>query len=255
MELKRVTKILFFLFSVFVFLPFGEAIAEPQVRTETVEGFDVKSIKRVAFIPFTRVDYIPGTDRRQCPIAQMSCSSCKIENHAESDLSRLFGSEFYLSGVGIEWVPQKDLNDARSKIKKEKPLLFSLQGSWQQELGQNANADAVLTGYIYCYRERSGNAAASETPAAISLSLHLMDPYTGKVYWTIYYEDEQEPLSENLKTLPTFVKRKGKWVEVTVLGEEAAKKTVEELPWNNKKPLDDKKKKKKLFNKKEKEKK
>jgi hypothetical protein len=153
-----------------------------------------------------------------------------MEDAAEAELSRALARAFLGSGAQVQWIPQSEINAARDRL----AVSLNLHGSWQAAIGKELSADAVIMGFIYCYRDRSGTAYASARPAAVGFCLHLVDPATGEVLWTMRYRDEQRPLSDDLIALPEFIKRKGRWIRVEQMAEEAATRAASELPWKKK---------------------
>ncbi|HUT53910.1 MAG TPA: hypothetical protein VM658_11020 [bacterium] len=203
------------------------------VSVEKADGFDPAGVKRVAFLPFTRIMPVEEGQQPVCPLTKKSFDACRIEDNAEAELSRIIGQALLESGAPVAWVPQSEINAARTKLKKEGGQTLSTAGAVQLAIGREVKADAVLTGFIYCFRDRSGNAYASARPAALAFCLHLIDPATGKILWSLRLHDEQVPLSSDLGSLPEFIKRKGKWITVGQMAEEAAKQVVADLPWDN----------------------
>jgi hypothetical protein len=78
--------------------------------------------------------------------------------------------------------------------------------------GQALNADAVLAGYIYRFRERIGSRYAVKSPASVAFDIHLIRVADGRVLWSGQFNETQKSLSENLLGLETFLKRKASWV-------------------------------------------
>ncbi|MFH0997235.1 MAG: hypothetical protein V1844_17335 [Pseudomonadota bacterium] len=78
--------------------------------------------------------------------------------------------------------------------------------------GKRAEADAVLVGHIFRFKERKGNRASVESPASVSFDLHLIRVDSGKIVWTGNFDQTQRPLSENLFELGSFIKRGASWV-------------------------------------------
>lgn len=207
--------------------------------SERKKGFDFSSIDRVAFLAMTRVE--SDNERlTSCPVERKRHPACNIADHAESELSRIVAHALYGSSIEVEWIEQSRINEARAKIKKEGRPELTRYGSWQRAIGKELDADAVLFGFIYCYRERQGTAYASAEPAALSFCLHLMDPESGEILWTFTYADEQEALFENLLNLPEFIRRGCKWITVEKMAQEAAPVVVENIPsfHKEKKPAD-----------------
>ncbi len=207
----------------------GSAAISAIVSSERDKDFDASSIKRVAFLPFTAVG--PGNgELTQCPVYNANHSACSILDHAESEFSRIMAHALYGSDIDIEWIDQSRINRARADLKQEGHPEFTRYGSWQRAIGKELSADAVLFGYIYCYRQRKGSQYASAEPAAMSFCLHLMDPQSGKILWSFRYHDEQKALFENLFNLPQFIQRGCKWITIQEMALEAVKETVDEAP-------------------------
>ena len=99
-----------------------------------------------------------------------------------------------------------------------------------QEVGETFNADAVLVGYIYRWREREGTDYGVRKPASVSIDLHLIRPSNGAIMWKSKFEKTQQSLSENLFDLGTFAESGGKWLTVEKLAEIGFRKILEEMP-------------------------
>ena len=81
-----------------------------------------------------------------------------------------------------------------------------------QEIGRTFEADAVLTGYIFRWRERKGTDYGVNRPASVAFNLHLISSAEGIVLWTAKFDKTQQSLSENIFDLSMFVKSKGRWM-------------------------------------------
>ena len=99
-----------------------------------------------------------------------------------------------------------------------------------QEVGNKFNADAVLIGYIYRWREREGSNYSVKRAASVSFDLHLIRSLNGAIMWKSMYDKTQQSLSENLFDLGTFKESGGKWLTVEKLGEIGLRKIIEEMP-------------------------
>jgi len=189
---------------------------------------DADSVGRVAFLPFVRVAPADSGKIAVCPVDRRSHDACPIDQAAEAELSRALGR--VLSGGA--WASQREINAARDRVKKRGGQTLAPSGPLQLAIGRELRADAVLFGFVYCYRNRSGAALASGKPASIGFSLHMVDVRTKKPIWSMSYQDEQKALFANLLDLPLFIKRKGKWITASEMAAESAKVVKENLPWN-----------------------
>jgi len=99
-----------------------------------------------------------------------------------------------------------------------------------QEVGNRFNADAVLIGYLYRWREREGTDYGVKRAASVSFDLYLIRSHDGAIMWKSMYDKTQQSLSENLFDLGTFKESGGKWLTVEKLGEIGLRKILEEMP-------------------------
>jgi len=99
-----------------------------------------------------------------------------------------------------------------------------------QEVGNTFKADAVLTGYIYRWREREGSDYAANRPASVAFDLHLISPVEGTVLWKAKFDKTQRSLSENIFDLSTFIESKGRWMTVEKLAMLGLQKMLAEMP-------------------------
>ena len=99
-----------------------------------------------------------------------------------------------------------------------------------QEVGNTFKADAVLTGYIYRWREREGTDYAVNRPASVAFDLHLISPAEGTMLWKAKFDKTQRSLSENVFDLSTFIESKGRWMTVEKLAMLGLQKMLAEMP-------------------------
>jgi hypothetical protein len=206
-------------------------VSAAKVSTQQADGFNPASIKTAAFLPFIRVTPSEGTLLAICPLTQTSHEACKLDDAAEAELSRAIGAALALAGDSVSWVSQEEINAARARMKTGDGAALSTGGPMQLALGRELGVDAVLFGFVYCYRNRGGAALASGTPAAIGYCLHLVDVKSGAVLWSFSYRDEQAALFDNLLTAPEFIKRKGQWITAEKMADESARALAAALPW------------------------
>jgi len=99
-----------------------------------------------------------------------------------------------------------------------------------QEMGNTFKADAVLTGYIYRWREREGTDYAVNRPASVAFDLHLISPAEGTILWRAKFDKTQRSLSENIFDLSTFIGSKGRWLTAEKLALLGLQKMLAEMP-------------------------
>ncbi len=78
--------------------------------------------------------------------------------------------------------------------------------------GRNLEADAVLVGHIYRFKDRVGGKFAVDSPASVAFDVHLIRMSDGRVLWSGQFDETQQALTENLFQLGKFLERDGQWV-------------------------------------------
>ncbi|MCD6224229.1 MAG: hypothetical protein J7K32_01675 [Deltaproteobacteria bacterium] len=99
------------------------------------------------------------------------------------------------------------------------------------EAGRIADADAVIAGYVYRFKQRVGTGYAAESPASVAFGVHMLNVSDGKMLWSGKIDETQRPLSNNLFEIGSFFKRGARWVtseDMAVLGLEKIFKTFPE---------------------------
>jgi hypothetical protein len=88
-----------------------------------------------------------------------------------------------------------------------------------KEIGAYFQADAVMAGTIYRWREREGNDYAVTEPASVAFDLHMVRPHDGAILWKGRFDKTQQSLSENLLDWDLFTKGKGRWLTAEKLAQ------------------------------------
>ena len=99
-----------------------------------------------------------------------------------------------------------------------------------QEIGAALEADGILVGYIYRWREREGTDYAVNRSASVAFDLHLIDTVGGTILWRSKFDKTQRSLSENVFDLKTFFASKGRWMTVENLAMLGLRKMLAEMP-------------------------
>jgi hypothetical protein len=99
-----------------------------------------------------------------------------------------------------------------------------------QEVGKAFEADAVLAGHIYRWREREGTDYAVNRPASVAFNLHLVRPTDGAILWKGKFDKTQRSLFENLFDLATFFRGGGRWMTAKELAMPGLERLLVEMP-------------------------
>lgn len=109
-----------------------------------------------------------------------------------------------------------------------------------QEMGKALDADAVLSGFVYRWRERQGTDFGVERAASVAFDLYLVRPSDGFVLWRGFFEKTQKSLFENLLDFSTYVQSEGRWVTASRLALMGLQDLLKEMPGSPKRSLEQK---------------
>lgn len=99
-----------------------------------------------------------------------------------------------------------------------------------KEVGEELNADAIVVGYLYRYRERRGYDYSVEKPASVFFEIHLYRVQDGALVWKGIFNKTQTSLMENVLGVSYFLKDKGRWLTAQELAMEGMEDTVRRFP-------------------------
>jgi hypothetical protein len=99
-------------------------------------------------------------------------------------------------------------------------------------LGEILNADYMMAGNIWRYRERVGTSFSVERPASVGFAVYLVDVKSGELIWKDSYDETQQALLENLFNIKDFFKQGFKWLTAEELARFGMNKMFEDFPLN-----------------------
>lgn len=164
-----------------------------------------------------------------CELCGMAYTSEVVETGAADFLTERVKWMLAERGTSVELIADEQVQAMRNRIltmkpgpKSEKELLAMI--------GKNLNADGIVTGSVYQFRNRVGYDYGVETPAAVGFHLDLMETQNGNVIWSRCHAETQRALSENLFSFGDFFRRKGKWLTVEDLAASGVAKALQTIP-------------------------
>ncbi|MEE9276770.1 MAG: hypothetical protein V3V62_15810 [bacterium] len=95
---------------------------------------------------------------------------------------------------------------------------------------EEAPLDAVVTGVVTRFQDRSGNAVLGEKGAHVSYSVFLVSTKDGKVLWRATFNEEQIYLLDNLLLLPRYAKAGFLWQTNEALAQNGLERLLAAFP-------------------------
>ena len=212
-----------FFFLLFIFL--AGCATQPAKASVAVKS-DIPHLK-IAVVHFQRVTPDENTRMANCPLTGAIFRACGSPTDSEKILENLFLEKLRSSSANILIPPDeadaiyKTLSTGPSKVPQSQVL---------KTIGEKLNADAVLIGYLFCFRERIGYEYAAEKPASVAFGIYLISVKNGSLIWKGVFDKTQQSLFENVFELPSFIKGKGKWVQAEFLLREGVEDVLKTFP-------------------------
>jgi len=125
-------------------------------------------------------------------------------------------------------VPLKTSTDAYNQIPKD-DLNDTIQ-SLAQKLGRELNANLILTGNVWRYKDRVGGSRGVRSPSSVAFAIYLIDVASGKLLWKSAFSETQKSLSENVLEARSFFKKGAKWLSASELAQYGVNEVFEKFP-------------------------
>lgn len=174
-------------------------------------------LRKIAIIPFQRI--IPedvSVKTVRCPLCGTIFRTCKYSEDAEIVVEKIFLRKLkdYRRFVLI---PTDRVRGVYKRISANSLKATPLEIF--REVGRELEADGVVVGYVYRYRERKGCAYSVEEPASVAFGIHLVRVSDGVLVWKGIFNRTQSSLFENILQVSSFFKQGGKWITAEELSE------------------------------------
>jgi len=184
--------------------------------------------KRVAVFPFQRVS--PGdvdVKTVRCPVCGLVFRTEASAHHAEKVVEELFLDRL-LSQKAVAVIPPDRVGGIYERVTAGLFKADILEVS--KKVGSELEADGVVVGYVYRYRERKGYSYSVEKPASVAFEIHLIRVRDGVVVWRGIFDKTQTSLTENIFLISSFFKQGGKWVTARELAAEGVDEILKDFP-------------------------
>ncbi len=99
-----------------------------------------------------------------------------------------------------------------------------------RKVGAELEADGVIVGYVYRFRERRGYDYSVEKPASVFFEIQLFRSRDGVLVWKGIFEKTQTSLMEDMFSASYFIKDRGRWLTAKELAKEGMDDTLKRFP-------------------------
>lgn len=208
----------------FVFSPFFVFGCASKTGVETDSSRrDTVILSRIAVIPFQRV--IPEDTSVKiisCPLSGTIFRTCKSSEGAEKVVEKIFLRKLKDCRQFI-LIPTDRAGGVYRRISIDSLKVTPL--AILRKVGKELDADGVVAGYVYRYRERKGYPYSAEKPASVAFGIYLIRVSDGTLVWRGVFDRTQRTLLENILQVSSFFKQGGRWITA----EELSKVGIDEI--------------------------
>ncbi len=208
---------------IFVFSACKTDIIVPETTSVPI------SIENLLILPFKDMSAVYGENLSvRCPLCGNIFTTGNVAKGADNILTERLIS-LIENRKGFKLIPTSQALGVLSALlsKNEKSLS---EYELLIETGRSLNADAVMVGYVYRFRQRLGNRYSVDTPASVAFDIHLIRMADGRILWVGHFDETQRSLSEDLFQLGTFLKRKGTWITAKELAISGLENVLQTCP-------------------------
>ncbi len=166
-----------------------------------------QNMKKILVVSFRNLSTESGEIHGiRCPLSGKIFAGGGVESGAEAVLNGHL-ADILKKYPQFKFISPDQVRDIRSGLSEESGEREALV-----ETGRKLEADAVLVGHIYRFKDRVGRKLSVESPASVAFDLHFLRVSDGRVLWSGHFDETQKALTDDLFKLPTFLKRDGQWI-------------------------------------------
>ena len=212
-----------------VFLPIlFQGCAQSRISPVPVRNGEADWPRRIAIFPIQRIDVDEILEHAyRCPISGTIVTAGNLELSAEAVVEDELLRRLDIP-VKYQIVPPERVNGVFQRISSG-----SFKMSTREMLlksGRELNADAVIYGYVYRFRERKGYAYGIDQAASVAFAMHLVSVRDGSLLWKGIFDKTQTSLMENVLQILAFYKEGGRWITARELTDEGMAEILESFP-------------------------
>jgi hypothetical protein len=190
---------------------------------------DAVKLRTLAVMPTIDMYRIYGDNVSfNCPLCGRTQLIDVVSKDADTFLTQAVFSRLQQRG-GYRLIPPGEVEGVQSTMLLD-PEQNAADLGMIMEIGRRLEADGVVLGRVYRFRERIGRDYSAETSAAVTFDLLLIQVPQGRLLWEGQFNESQQPLTENLFNIGAFFQRKGRWLTARELAESGLDDVLASFP-------------------------
>lgn len=226
-------KILLFLGMVWILLSINSINSSTKANHKSSESIDLSTIqfKRIAVMPFL-VGKLESPDKPvekplSQPLIQLSFDTVNLVEGADQIMTRLVNDMLKIRFMD-QMVTMEEAAAVYGDVIRDQAL--NTPRKLAKTFGEKLQADLVVVGTIWRFREKGTVKEISDSPASIAFSVYLMEVASGKRLWRNLFDGTQKILSDDVLGGFKQIKMGPRWLSVNELARYGVKSVFRTFP-------------------------
>jgi len=201
---------------------------QTQVYVSEASSEGVK-FKKILVLPFNDVTKKSGESMdTRCPVCGQVFMSGEVADGAANFLTNQ-SLAWFKHHTDYEVIFERFTEESLTALYSANQTTVAAKKAFTDK-GRDKDAEVVLAGFVYRFRERVGKGYGAESPASVAFAMHLIRVADGRTIWSAHFEETQKSLGDNLFQLGSFLSRGGRWLTAEELAMSGLEKIFEKFP-------------------------
>jgi nucleotide-binding universal stress UspA family protein len=226
-------KILLLLWAVLILLLGNSINGSADSDRTALEKVDLSTLqfKRIASMPFLvgklESPEEPIEKPLSQPLAQLYVDTANLAEGADQIMTRLVNDALQLR-FADQMVSMEQAAAGYSEAIRDQTL--DTPRKLAKKFGENLQADLVVVGAIWRFREKGTVKENPDSPASVAFSVYLMEVASGRRLWRDGFDGTQKTLSEDVLGGLKQIKMGFRWLSVNELARYGVKNVFRKFP-------------------------
>jgi len=226
-------KILLLLWAVLILLPGNPINGSTDNDHTSFENADLSTLefKRIAVMPFL-VGKLESPEKPvekplSQPLGKLNIDAANLAEGADQIMTRLVNDVLQIR-FADQMVSMEESAAVYANVIRDQTL--DTPRKLAKKFGENLQADLVVVGTIWRFREKGTVIEIPDSPASVAFAVYLIEVASGKRLWRNAFDGTQKTLSEDVLGGLKQIKMGLRWLSVNELARYGAKNVFLKFP-------------------------
>ena len=198
-----------------------------DTKTQTLVGYDVVNLRRVAVMPFLAGNTALNADDQvrpplDCTLMEFCQAVSELGSGAEAVLTREMQQAMERE-LDSKVVPLADASRIYDNLPQNR--MVDTPRQLAQRFGHASGADHVILGSVWRYRDRTPDMGAS-----VAFTVYLLQVDNGRRVWRGRFDKTQQALTDDLQDAGIFFEGGARWLSAAELARFGIAQVMQDFP-------------------------